>query len=237
MEQQSAMAVLRFPAQDASLHGTVTSMSTQDINVRLNSSPLPDNLFAKGTCADLVVLARDLMYTAATEVMAEKHGIVRLQFTTGVHTVPRRRHARVAVALEVNFRIVQDTGCFGSWRRGVTKDISFGGMCLVIETGFEAPRNIEVIFALPNYSIESQLEAAPGGEEHSEILKLVALNRSAAQRAPNNKEKPIRTSARVCKHFLLPEGRTALGLAFTAVNPADQVRLERFLNAPWHPIV
>ncbi len=188
-----------------------------------------------GAAADLVVLARDLMYTAATKVAGEKHGVVRLLFTAGVQSVPRRRHARVAIALDVNYRLVQDTGCFGSWRCGISTDVSFGGMGLIIESGYEAPRNIEVIFTLPDHSPESQLGAAQGGEDQSEILKLMAPNRSATQRG-QTKEKPIRASARVCTQHPLPDGRTALGLSFTSVPPADQVRLERFLNAPWHSI-
>ena len=234
MEKQPATAALRFVAQDESLYGTVTSMSAKDINVRLHSPPVSNELFATGTGAGLIVLARDTMFSTATEVAAEHDGVVRLLFTAGVRTVQRRRHSRVAIELGVSFRLVQEDGCFSSWRSGFGTDISSGGICLVIATGFETPRNIEMLFMLPDLSPESQIGGAVGAHADIELLRLVAANRPATLRTPN-KERPLKTNARVCNHRILPDGQSALGLAFTTLSPGDQIRLARFLNAPWHP--
>lgn len=236
MDNQPATAALRFADQLESLYGTVTHMSQQDINIRLHAPPSPSILFATGTGAGLIVLARDMMYTTATEVVAAKHGDVRLQFTSGITATQRRRHIRVAYELGVSYRLIQDNGCYGSWRNGFSRDISSGGMCLVIETGFEVPRHIEMLFMLPDQSSDSLIEGVASGPGNGDILKLVAPNRPSAVRTPN-KERPVKALARVSNHRMLADGRLALGLAFSTVSPADELRLTRFLNAPWHTIV
>ncbi len=236
MDNQPATAALQFPEQDSRLYGTVTRMSAQDISVRLDVAPHSYERFAAGTGAGLIVLARDMMYSTATEVVEATGGDVRLLFTSVVTATQRRRHLRVAFELGVSFRLVQDDGCFGSWRSGVSKDISAGGMGLIVAAGFEAPRYVEVLFMLPDPNFEPLPAGAMGMNTHVEMLQLVPTDRSTTQRTPN-KERPIKASARVCNHRPLPNGQIALGIAFTAVSPNDQVRLTRFLNAPWHTIV
>ena len=180
-----------------------------------------------------MVRARDTMFNTDTEVIGENNGVLRLKFMGGVRTVQRRRHPRIAIELCVSFRIMQEIGCFSSWRNGVSRDLSAGGMGLVLEKGMAIPRSVELLFSLPDQATDS---STVGTDEHVEILKLVAASRPSTQRA-SNKERPIKALARVCGHSSLPEGRTLLRLAFTGVSPVDRARLREFLNAPWHTIV
>src|SRR5689334_11855078 len=106
-------------------------MSAQDIAVRLKSFPVSNELFAKDTNVELVVLARETMYTAVTQVLASGDGLVRLAFAAPVCAIHRRKEQRVPFDQEVTFRSVQGPNCYGPWKTGSAKDLSSGGMRLI----------------------------------------------------------------------------------------------------------
>ena len=230
MDNRPATAVLRFAANDENLYGTVTHMTAQDIQIRMHTMPMSSDHYATGTDASLVVLAQNKIFTASTEVVSSKSADVRLRFTSARTTLQQRRQSRVAVELDISYRHIQENGCYGSWRSGVTRDVSANGMCLVIEPGFEIPRKIELLIGLPGQKADSQL-----GSDHSEGLSLVAPARQATERSPSN-ERPIKAIARVTSQRPIETGHLALGLAYNTVSLGDEARLIRFLEAPWHPI-
>ena len=230
MDKRPATAVLRFAANDENVYGTVTQMSAQDIDIRMHTMPMSNEHCAAGTDASLVVLAQNKIFTASTQVVAYNSADVKLRFTSARATLRQRRQTRVAVELDISYRHIQDNGCYGSWRSGVTKDISTNGMCLIIEAGFEIARKIELLINLPGQAAESQ-----PGSAHCDILNMVAPAQQATARAPGN-ERPVKAIARVASHRLIESGRIALGIAYNTVSLSDEARLTRFLAAPWHPI-
>ncbi|HLJ55633.1 MAG TPA: PilZ domain-containing protein [Chthonomonadaceae bacterium] len=216
-------------------YGSVTSVRGPDVFLALHESPARMTVLKRGSRADLTVIARDLMYTTCTEIVTTVGSDLQLRMLEPVRAVQRRRHTRILISLAVNFRHMQASGCYGSWRSGVTMDVSAGGMCLVVEAGFETPRSVELLFNLPDPTMEST-PGVPVDPSDAEILRLMAVSRGSAQRG-QNKERSIRALARVSRYTRIPEHRATMGLAFLTVSPTDQARLERFLNAPWHKIL
>jgi len=225
LEKQPALAELRFVARGINLYGTVVRMSAQDIAVRLKSLPVSNEMFAKNTDVELVVLARETMYTAPTQVVASGEGMLHLAFAAPVCATQRRKEQRVDVDLEVTFRSVQRTGCYGPWKAGSCKDISFGGMRLYTAPSLDVPHKVEVLIMMPDQA-SGTLGTGPGDDS-----ALIGENRPGAVRAPAA-GRPLKATARVCNNARRPDGCLALGLAFTSVSTEDQIRLARFLNAP-----
>jgi c-di-GMP-binding flagellar brake protein YcgR len=224
LEKQPVLAELRFVARGINLYGTVVRMSAQDIAVRLKSLPVSTEMFAKNTDVELVVLARETMYTAPTQVVASGEGVLRLAFSAPVTAIQRRKEQRVALEQEVTFRSVQGPGCYGPWKTGNCKDISSGGMRLVIAPTLDVPQKLEVLILLSDQSAGSA-GSIPGDEAGGGDNRAGALRVPAAGR-------PIKATARVCNNVRRPDGCLALGLAFTLLSTADQIQLARFLNAP-----
>ena len=230
MDKRPATAVLRFAANDENVYGTVTQMTARDIQIRMHAMPMSNEHCAAGTEASLVVLAQNKIFTASTEVVSSNSADVTLRFTSARSMLRQRRQTRMAIDLDISYRHIQDNGCYGSWRSGVTRDVSANGMCLLIEAGFEIPRKVELLINLPGQTADSHPSSA-----HSEILSMAAPARPAAARAPGS-ERPVKAIARVAGHRLIESGQIALGLAYNTVSLSDEARLTRFLEAPWHPI-
>jgi hypothetical protein len=230
LEKQPAVAELRFTAQGVSLYGTVMEMSAEDIAVRLHAGPASRDLFLKDNVVEMIVVARNTMFMASTRVLGVKNGLLQLGFLAPVRTVQRRNALRVPIELDVSFRPIQDHGCFGLWKHGVSTDISSGGMCLLIPPGIEVPRKTETLFMLPNSEGEYELASVRCADDGIEMLKTFEEIRLEPLRIPT-KDSPLKATARVSNRIPRAEGYIALGLTFTLLSPADQIRLARFLSA------
>jgi hypothetical protein len=224
LEKHPALAELRFVARGINLYGTVVRMSAQDVAVRLKSLPVSNDMFAKNTDVELVVLAKETMYTAPTQVISSGEGLLRLAFSAPVSAVQRRKEQRIPTTQDVTFRTVQGPGCYGPWKAGSCTDISSGGMRLITAPSLDIPQKLEVLIMLPDQSAGS---AGAFGDDPALMGEL----RSGAMRAPAP-GRPLKATARVCNNTRRSDGCLALGLAFTLVSTEDQIRLARFLNAP-----
>lgn len=240
MEKQTVMAALRLDGQGVSIYGTVMNMSAKDITVRLNPGPVEADLFAVGAGVDLLVVARDRTYSAGTHILETSHGNLRLAFSAAVRVVQRRGTQRVPVDLDVSFRLIQDDGCYGSWKHGSSINISTGGMALLVETAIDSPHKMEVLFTLP----EPPVEPVPGTTDENSLATLLGLdeNMDAPITASTGrgvgprtcaKVRPLKATARVTHRRRQADQSVVFGLAFRAISPGDRIRLTRFLNSPW----
>lgn len=225
MEKQPAVAELRFVATGINLYGSVVRMSAQDVAVRLKSLPVSTKLFAMKTDVDLVVLAKETMYTAATQIIGSEDGLLRLAFSAPICAVQRRKEQRVALDQDVTFRSVQGSACYGPWKTGSCTDISSGGMRLITAPSLDIPQKLEVLIMLP------ELAVGPMAPDPNDDVALIGDHRAGTLRAPAGR--PMKAIARVCNSARQPNGSMSLGLAFTLLSTADQIRLARFLNAPF----
>ena len=231
MEKQPTVAELRFTEQGVNLYGTVMEMSVEDITVRLHSGPAPRGLFAVDNAVDLVVVAKNTMFMATTQILRLDNGLLQLGFSSPVRTIQRRKEQRVAIELDISFRPIQDRGCYGLWKHGLSRDISGAGMCLLIAPGLDVPSKIEVLFMLPEMATDAPMSKVLCGDDGIEMLKMIAEDRLQMLHTAS-RDRPVKATAQVRNRRMQSDGALVLGLTFTLLSPADQIRLARFLTAP-----
>ncbi len=230
MDKQPAIAELRFADQGLSLYGTVMRMSAQDITVRLFTVPVSRDIFTPDNRVELVVVARDNMFSAATQIAGIEKDNLRLLFAAPVRSVQQRKEQRIPMELGVSFRPIQDDGCFGSWKSGGTKDISSGGMGLVVGPGIAVPGKLEILFILPTHNVDMAQEAETSGDDPTNPYKMQGENRVPSLDPPT-RIRPIKATARVSNRRTGPHGHSILGLTFITLSPPDRIRMAKFLNA------
>jgi c-di-GMP-binding flagellar brake protein YcgR len=233
VDTEPTIAELRFP-QGINLYGTVMQMNAKEISIHLHSVPGMPGLFKKDSGVELAVVARSTMFLAQTQILSESAGRLTLGFSAPVRMIQRRKEKRVPCKMDVNFRPIQENGCVGIWKPGVSSDLSSEGMCLIIEPGLNVPPKMEVMFMLPDPISLPQMPTAAGSDEGIQTQTTGAEQRLNLRRM-STRDRSIRATARVTNQRLRSDKHISLGLFFTTLSPADQIHLVRFLHTPLLP--
>ena len=231
MVMKPPIAELRFASQGISLTGTVVNMTGEQVTVKLHSRPALTGLYAVDSVVEMIVIAKNTMFTAATRIRAINNTLLRLAFSAPVRSVRRRREVRVPIELDVQIRPIQENGCSGAWRHALSRNISSGGMCLHIAPGHEPPPRIEILFMLPADESSCLLSSALDPYAGQDCPGTSSELRLEMQRL-SGPDRPVKATARAINRRIQADGTSLVGVAFVLLSPLDQIRLTQFLNGP-----
>lgn len=230
MERDHAIVELKFADHGTSLYGAMRQMNQVGIVVQLLEPSMAAGLLAHDTEVEMTVAVRTRVFQAATRIENVDRGLVRLRFTGPVRTIERRKELRLPVEIDVAYRAIHSDVCAGPWKHGVSRDLSFNGLRLEIESGPPIPNKLELMFALPDSARAANLSAVFCAEEEAEPASARRGRRSAKPGA-QPLEKPVRATGRVTNCRTIEDGNRLLGLAFTVLSALDRMRLVRYLTA------
>jgi len=190
--------------------------------VRLQTLPVDRSLLREATPVELTMLAKNGVYCAPARVLSEQEGKLTLAFLAPPRQRERRHEKRTAYTAPVLFRTIHARGCYGAWQSGTSADLSRSGMRLLMDAGIDAAKHVELLLTL---------QEANQGQDCAEASdESLAEAEHMADLLLRSQEQPIKIEATLTYQLRHPDGRSAVGLTFTRINPSDQFRIVRFLN-------
>ena len=218
MAQNAALAEVKFPQYAVNLYGRVEQMNNSSIRIRLETLPSGEHVLRAGNEAQLMVVARGVIYRASVHISGAEASRITMRFSSPPQAVQRRHQSRRACEVSVSFRALNGSGCAGAWQEGVATDLSVGGMRLVVDRRIESATELDLLFFL-NGGTPASYTNSSNSEDDSDRLTSSAENR------------PVKALARIAHRTPLEDGSAALGVMFRKLSSFDQLRLIRFTES------
>ena len=191
-------------------------MSRGSIRIRLDTEPVGEHVLRVGTEAQLMVVAKGVIYRATVNVLESALPRVTMQFCAPPSAVQRRNTNRRVCDLPVTLRTRSESGCMSAWHEARATDISSSGMRVVFERRIGIAGEVEAQFVLDN---SLMLQSNESAEEYAGSSRV------------SPEMRPVKVTARVAHKAMLPDGRLAVGLSFRKVSSFNQLRLIRYADA------
>ncbi len=219
MGQNAALAEVKFPQYAVNLYGRVEQMNNSSIRIRLETLPSGEHVLRAGNEAQLMVVARGVIYRASVLISGAEASRITMRFSSPPQAVQRRHQNRRACDVNVSFRTLSN-GCAGAWQDGTATDMSVGGMRLVADRRVESATELDLLFLL-----NGGMAPAAGTDNRSQIEGGFELM------APGADTRPVKAFARIAHRAMLEDGSMALGVMFRKLSSFDQLRLMRYTEA------
>jgi c-di-GMP-binding flagellar brake protein YcgR len=215
MSHNTALAEMKFPQFAINLYGRVEQMNRASIRIRLDTEPVGEYILRPGNEAQLMVVAKGVIYRANVSVMESALPRVTMQFAAPPSAVQRRNAGRRDCDLAVSLRTRNESGYVGAWQEARATDISSSGMRVVFEQRIGIAGEVELQFLLDGSMAFLQNGST---EDYADSSRL------------SPEMRPVKATARVAHKAMLPDGRLAVGLSFRKVSSFDQLRLMRYTD-------
>ncbi len=152
-----------------SLYGRMAAMNAGGVTVVMESLPVNMEALNPGRTAEVLLNMPHGEYRMLTNVVhfESVSNKLLLTFTEAIQPVQRRGSYRLTVALPVTARALYDDGRIEAWQETATKDLSAGGMRVIMSNCLTAPQLAEVRFRVPGE--REQINAACR-VAHSKVL-------------------------------------------------------------------
>lgn len=220
MGQNAALAEVKFPQYAVNLYGRVEQMNNSSIRIRLETLPSGEHVLRAGNEAQLMVVARGVIYRASVLISGAEASRITMRFSTPPQAVQRRHQNRRACDVNVSFRTLSGSGCAGAWQDGTATDMSVGGMRLVAGRRVESATELDLLFLLNGGMAPAAASDNRSGTEGG--FELIASSADT---------RPVKALARIAHRAMLEDGTMALGVMFRKLSSFDQLRLMRYTEA------
>lgn len=215
LKNREGMAEVRLTEPGIALYGALHSASSTLLSIELITVPRAPGIVRCGMEAEVHYAHGGSVFASVTSVQGLTDSHLDLTIVHRARPSSRRSIRRAPCDIPVQYRVVRPDGRTGAWMECSAEDISAGGIGLLIPSGVEIPRRIEMRFFLPIVT------AVP--TEHRRLHS----PDSAALTDPH----PFKAFGRVVHCRPSTYGRMRAGTAFSGIASSDRDRLARFVES------
>lgn len=207
-------AEIQFPQFGMKEQGVIIKMDTQVIGLRVLDKTTPLSKIVRGETGEVVFTLRGILHRFHVVHLSFQENVLLLGIGNVLRGPQLRGAERIDMAFRVSWRALRENSSHGSWRSGLTQDVSMTGAKIIIPPVIDIPNEMEALIYID--------------EEVKESVNYT-LDRLNYVGGRVSSEPPVRARGKARHAAQLPDGRVALGVQFTRLTDVDKVRLQNCL--------